>query len=136
MTTSESPLHPEDIDEPSGAWPRLPKRTWAWVILGLAAMVAVASYVGLRMASQPVRWQEVGYTVESSTAASVTYDVFLYTDADALCHLRALNIRYAEVGAATQHVERANGPHQRLTAELITTETANTAVVDYCETAP
>lgn len=136
MTTSASPSVPEDIDEPSGAWPRLSRRTWILVIAGLAALVAVASYVGLLMADQPVRWRNVGYEVQSPTAATVTYDVFLYTDADAVCHLRALNIRFAEVGAATVTVERANGTEQRLTASLITTETANTVVVDSCESAP
>ena len=136
MTTSASHSTPEDIDEPSGAWPRLSRRAWALVIVGLAALVAVASYVGFLMADQPVRWRNVGYEIQSSTAATVTYDVFLYTDADAVCHLRALNIRFAEVGAATVTVDRANGTEQRLTTDLITTETANTVVVNSCESAP
>src|SRR5690606_15937747 len=136
MTTSDAAHPPDDVDEPSGAWPRLSRRSWGLVILGLAALVAVASYVGFVMADQPVRWRNVGYEIESPTAASVTYDVFLYTDADAVCHLRALNIRFAEVGAATVLVERANGREQRLTTDLITTETANTVVVNSCESAP
>jgi hypothetical protein len=136
MTISDAAASPEDLDEPSGAWPRLSRRTWGLVVLGLAALVAIASYVGFLMADQPVRWRNVGYEVESPTSASVTYDVFLYTDDDAVCYLRALNIRFAEVGAATVTVLRVDGPQQRLTHQLVTTETANTAIVESCVPAP
>jgi len=81
-----------------------------------------------------VRWQDVGYTVVSPTEATVTYDVYLYSDAPVTCHLRALNSRFAEVGIAIQHIDVADGKSQRLTADLTTTEEANTVVVHYCET--
>ena len=84
-------------------------------------------------ANTPVRWQDVGYTVPSATEATVTYDVFLYSDSPVTCHLRALNVGYAEVGVTTQIIDPADGKNQRLTAVIATTEEANTAVVNYCE---
>ncbi len=123
-------------EEPAGIMPRLPARTWVLVGAGLAAMTAIASWFGIASARQPVRWQDVGYTVESPFTATVTFDVFLYTDAPVTCHVRALNIRFAEVGGADLAVDPARGAHQRLTASVTTTETANTVVVDRCETTP
>lgn len=143
MNTSDSPSVPtpgdsadewDESDAPS-ALPRLSVTTWAWVIAGLAALIAIASWIGWYMSNEPLRWRDVGYQIVSPTEATVTYDVFFYTDADAICHLRAVNVRFAEIGAATQEVKRADGPQQRLTATLVTTETANTVIVDYCEVA-
>ena len=124
---------PSETDEPSGAVPKLSRRVWIFVAAGVAALVAAASWVGLTMSNQPVRWQDVGYTVDSPFEATVTYDVYLYTDALVTCHLRALNVRYIEVGAATQRVSPADGVEQRITTEVKTTETANTVTVDSCE---
>ncbi len=42
--------------------------------------------------------------------ADGTYDVFLYKDRDALCHLRALNSRFAEVGVADTLVKLSRRP--------------------------
>lgn len=141
MTTSDSASAPkranqppaDPADEPSGALPNLSVRGWILVGLGLAAMTAVAAWVGLNISDQPVRWRNVGYTVDSPFEATATFDVFLYTDAPVTCHVRALNIRYIEVGAATQSVSPANGPEQRFTTPVTTTETANTVIVEYCE---
>ena len=112
------------------------RRAWVLVGLGVAALVAIASYVGWTMAKQPVRWQDVGYSVDSPFEANVTYDVYLYTDSPVTCHLRALNVRYIEVGAATQQVSPADGVEQRITTEVTTTETANTVTVDSCAVTP
>jgi hypothetical protein len=116
----------------SGALPRLSKGAWIAVGAGLLALVAIAAMVGLRMAQQPVRWQNVGFTVESPFEATATYNVFLYTDSLVECEVRALDVRFAVVGAATERVDPAAGAHQRLTTTVTTTETANTVIVEYC----
>lgn len=130
---SSEPSEEWDESDAPSALPQLKARTWVMVGIGVAALTVVASYVGLKMADQPIRWRDVGFEVVSPYEAKVTYDVFFYTDADALCHLRAVNVRFAEIGASTQEVYRADGEQQRVSATLATTETANTVIVDSCE---
>lgn len=113
--------------------PRLSARAWWAVGAGLAVLIALSAWWGWSVAHQPVRWQDVGFTIVSPTQARVTYDVFLYSESPVTCHLRALNTNYAEVGVATQRIDPAAGKAQRLTATLATTEEATTAVVHYCE---
>ena len=115
------------------ATPRLSRRAWWAVGGGLAVLVGLASWWGWSIADAPVRWRDVGYHITSPTEETVTYDVFLYTDAPVTCHLRALNERFAEVGVATQAIDPSAGDAQRHTATLTTTEQATTAVVSYCE---
>lgn len=126
MSTPES--EPE-----SGALPRLSVRQWVLVGVGLAALVAVVAWYALVAAQEPVRWKDVGFSIVSPTQIDVTYEVYLYTDQDATCVVRALNPRFTEVGVATVEVVRANGAQQRLTTPITTTEEATTAQVQYCE---
>ena len=128
--TSEISLDEED-DADSRL--RLSKRARWGVGAGLAILIALASWWGWVVAQQDVRWQDVGFSVPSATEASVTYDVFLYSDVPITCHLRALNTQFAEVGVTTQRVDPAAGNAQRLTATFATTEEATTALVHYCE---
>lgn len=116
----------------SGALPQLSARAWIAVGVGLLVLIAIAAWVGLRMAQQPVRWQNVGFNVESPFEASATYDVFLYTEETVACEVRALDVRFAVVGATTQVVHPEDGEHQRLTTRVTTTERANTVVVEFC----
>lgn len=120
-------------EDEARATPRMSRRAWWAVGAGVAVLIALASWWGWGFAQEPVRWRNVGYDITTPTQASVTYDVFLYTDDAVTCHLRALNARFAEVGVATQVVDPAAGDAQRLTATLTTTELANTVVVEYCE---
>ena len=113
--------------------PQLSARAWWAVGAGLAVLIALASWWGWIVSQQPVRWRDVGFNIVATTEATVTYDVFLYSDGPVTCHLRALNTSFAEVGVATQRVDPAAGDAQRLTATLATTEEATTAVVHYCE---
>jgi len=114
---------------------RAPLSTRArWLIgFGFAALVGLSGLWAWWIADQPVRWQEVGFEISSPTSATVTYDVFLYGDQSATCHLHALNVRFAEVGVTTAHFDPADGSEQRVTTSIVTTEEATTAVVDYCE---
>jgi len=113
--------------------PRLSTRARWGVGVGLAIAIALAAWWGWGFSDQAVRWQDVGFKVISPNEATVTYDVFLYSDAPVTCHLRALNPSFAEVGVAIQHIDPAAGRAQRFTATLATTEEATTAVVHYCE---
>ena len=105
-----------------------------WLVgIGLAALIGLSSVWAWWIADQPVRWQDVGFEISSPTSATVTYDVFLYGDESATCHLQALNVRFAEVGVTTARFDPANGSEQRVTTSIVTTEEATTAIVDYCE---
>lgn len=123
----------DSAEDEADSRPRLSARAWWAVGAGLAILIALASWWGWTQADRAVRWQDVGFNIASPTQASVTYDVFLYSDVPVTCHLRALNTRFAEVGVATQHIDPAAGKSQRLTVTLATTEEATTAVVNYCE---
>lgn len=128
LIMSTSPAESE-----SAALPRLSRRTWILVIAGISALIAAVAWYALAAANEPVRWRDVGFSVESATEITVTYEVYLYTDRDAECTVRALNPRFTEVGVATQRVSRADGAEQRLTTTITTTEEATTAQVQYCE---
>ncbi len=123
----------ESLDD--GARSRAPLSTRAkWLIgIGLAVLTGLSGLWGWWIADQPVRWQEVGFEIISPTAATVTYDVFLYGDQSATCQLQALNVRFAEVGVTTAQFDPAQGSEQRVTTDIVTTEEATTALVGYCE---
>jgi hypothetical protein len=135
MMTTHSHQAPDAAPEreiEASALPPLSRNGWLAVAAGIAALVGVAVWVGLALADQPVRWKDVGFDNSSATEASVTYDVYLYSDQPVTCHLRALNERFAEVGIAQQVADPSDGAQQRFTTTMATTEQATTVVVRYC----
>ena len=120
------------FEEESSALPRLSRKGWTLVALGLAVLIGITAWVAVVMESKAVRWRDVGFSVVSPTEAVATYDVFLYGDVGATCTLRALNSRFTEVGVATQRVDRADGSEQRFRTTIVTTEEATTALVQGC----
>jgi hypothetical protein len=135
MSTSDDESLAADADagEEDVSPRRMSRKAKIWGWAGVAALVAVASWFGWESAQQPVRWNDVGFAIESPTSAEATYDVYLYKDKDAVCNLRSLSSKFAEVGVADTVVKLANGRQQRITAAIVTTEEATTAVVKYCE---
>lgn len=123
----------ESLEDDAPTRARLSTRGRWLAGVGVAALIGLASLWGWWIADQPVRWQEVGFEIISPNAATVTYDVFLYSDQSVTCHLRALNVRFAEVGVTTAHFDPSNGSEQRVTTSIVTTEEATTALVHYCE---
>ena len=135
-TPDDAPLVPDAVEDEAGAAPKRVSRkakVWGWA--GVALLVGVASWFGWQSAQQAVRWEDVGFKVVSPTEAQATFNVYLYKNEDAVCHLRALNSKFAEVGVADVKVNLADGREQRVTGTVVTTEEATTAVVKYCETA-
>ncbi|WP_159449660.1 DUF4307 domain-containing protein [Demequina sp. NBRC 110057] len=125
----------DDVEDVASGRPRLSRRGWVLSILGVAALTAVAAWFGLSQANQPVRWQDVGFAIDSPTQAEITFDVHLYTDEPAVCQVRALSTSYAEVGVAEVTVDPAEGTSQRITLPITTVEEATSAQVNYCEVA-
>jgi hypothetical protein len=123
---------PESADEDARGR-RVDRRAMAATVVAAIVLTAVVSYFGLKAARQEVRWGDVGYTIESPTEATSTFDVYLYTDSDATCRVRALNSRFSEVGYTDVAVARSAGRQQRMTATVVTVEPAVTAVVAYCQ---
>lgn len=121
-----------DAEEAAATATKMSPRARAVTWVAIVVTLVVASWIGWGLASQPVRWRDVGFAAPSATEATTTFDVFLYTDADAVCRVRALNDRHAEVGAADVTILRSAGSEQRLTASIVTVEQATTAVVAYC----
>lgn len=133
MTEPQHTPAMSDDEDIASARPRLSRRGWVLAIVGVVALTAVASWFGLSQASQPVRWQDVGFAIHSPTEAEVTFDVHLYTDEVATCHVRALSVAYAEVGVSQVTVDPADGSSQRLTVDIATVEEATSAQVNYCD---
>jgi hypothetical protein len=133
MMQSQDSTQQPDRREGGSALPTMSRRGLIWSAIGVAAMIAVAAWFGLSQANDPVRWKDVGFEATVPTEATVTYDVYLYTDASADCTVRALNSSFAEVGVATQRIDRADGVEQRITTPIVTTELATTATVNFCE---
>ncbi|MFF1529851.1 DUF4307 domain-containing protein [Cellulomonas sp. NPDC058312] len=103
-------------------------------VVALAVVgVAVVVWIGLGRAATPVRWDEVGYRVDGSTATSITFDVTKDADATVVCRVQALSERYAEVGVQSVTVGPAGTATQRVTATIPTAQLAVTAVVESCE---
>lgn len=134
MSTSPTPppLSHDDAVEDTPARPQLSTRAWWAVAAGIAVLVAIASWFGWWFASVPVRWQEVGFTVQSPTITTITFDVYLYTDQPVRCDIEALNRFYAQVGFDSVMVDPAGGSEQRFTEDIATVEEATTAVVADC----
>lgn len=130
---STVPHHAESEDEGSGAVPRLSKKGWAAVAVGLAALIAVAAWFGLAQADKAVRWNTVGFAVDSPTQAEITFDAYIYTDEPVECVVRAMSTSFAEVGIASVELDPADGRERRVTLEIPTVEEATTAEVNYCD---
>ncbi len=111
---------------------RVDRRAVMATIAATVVLTAGVSWFGIKAAQQDVRWSDVGYTIDSATSATTTFEVYLYSDVGATCRVRALNARFAEVGYADVEVARAAGRQQRVTASIVTVEPAVTAVVAYC----
>jgi hypothetical protein len=106
----------------------------AIIALGVVA-VAVVVWIGLGNASTPVRWDEVGFTVDGSTSTELRFDVTKDAQATVTCRLQALSDNFAEVGVQTVTVGPASTATQRVTATIPTAETAVSAVVVGCDPA-
>lgn len=102
--------------------------------IGVVALVAlgVTVWVALVFADQPVRWDDVGYRVDSAASVEITFDVTMQPGSTAQCRLQALSSNFAQVGVLDVVV----GPSDRLTSRYVetipTAEEAVTAIVDTC----
>lgn len=109
-----------------------------WGIVGaLAVAVTTAIWFTIDMAAGQLEYQDVGYTIESDTRASVDFEVTKDFDATAQCMLHVLDESYAIVGARIVTI----GPHEGSTADersgyyssdLRTEHLGVTGIVDSC----
>lgn len=112
------------------------RRAARLAVIALAVVgVAVVVWIGLGRAATPVRWTDVGFRVDGSTATEITFDVTKDPDATVVCRVQALSERYAEVGVQSVTVSPAGTSTQRVTSTIPTAQQAVTAVVESCETA-
>ena len=112
-----------------------PRARWAWRIgIGMGAVVglAVAVWVALVFAIQPVRWDTIGYKVNDATSTEITFDVITDPGTVAHCRVQALSASYAQVGV----VDAVVGPSElrvtRYVQTIPTAEEAVTALADTC----
>ncbi|WP_372595582.1 DUF4307 domain-containing protein [Actinotalea sp.] len=102
---------------------------WVTGALGLGVVV----WLGLGVASSPVSWKDVGFTVSGSEQVEIAFDVIRSDPAAPVqCRVQALNENYAQVGVRTVDVLPGDRQAQRERAVIATSELATTAVVDRC----
>jgi hypothetical protein len=148
-----SPDHNPDVDPPvdpdavlarrygrAAGSDRRGRRPGPWTLgLGGAIVlggVAFAGYSAWTVAAQPLHWNDFGYRVVDDSAVDVTFDVTfssrLPQGARAVCTLRALNQRFAEVGLREVTVGPASAGSLRVTERVPTSERAVTGTVRDC----
>jgi hypothetical protein len=113
-----------------------PARRWvSRVALGVGALVAlaVAVWVALVFANQPVRWDTIGYQVHDASRTDVTFDVIMAPGTVATCRVEALSESYAQVGVADVVVGPSQYRVTRFVESIPTAEEAVTALVDRCD---
>ncbi len=107
------------------------------VIGALAVAVATTVWFTISMNVGRLEYQEVGYTIESDTRASVDFEVTKDFEATAQCMLHVLDDSYAIVGARIVTL----GPHegsseadrsQYYSSQLRTEYRGVTGIVDSC----
>jgi hypothetical protein len=111
------------------------RRRLGLVVVGVLGL-AVAVWIALNVAGQPVSWNDVGFHVQGPQATDVTFEVTKATDATVTCQVKALSESYAEVGVRTVTVGPSDAASQRITATVQTTELAVSGTVDRCDLAP
>ena len=117
---------------------KLSRNAQKWgIIATLAATVAVVVWITASLTSVSLDYEDVGYTIEFDTRASVDYEVTKDFDATAQCMLQVLDDSYAVVGSRIVTI----GPHQGSTADersqyfrsdLRTEHLGVTGIVDSC----
>jgi hypothetical protein len=118
-----------------GTPPSPTRRRAARIAIGALAAVGLALvvWIGLGAAGTAVRWNEVGYRIDGSTAVEITFDVIQEPGAVAVCRVQALSSSHAEVGVQQVTVGPATERTTRVTTTVPTAEEAVTAVVHGCE---
>jgi len=106
------------------------------LIVVAAVGLAIAVWIALNVAGQPVSWKDVGFHVQGPAAIEVTFEVTKPSDATVECHVKALSESYAEVGVRTVTVGPSDAASQRVTATVQTTELAVSGTVDRCDITP
>ncbi|MEV7973276.1 DUF4307 domain-containing protein [Cellulomonas sp. NPDC089187] len=105
--------------------------------IGIGALAAVGVgivvWIGLGAAGTDVRWNEVGYSLDGSTAVELTFDVIQEPGAVAVCRVQALSASHAEVGVQQVTVGPSTEQTTRVTTRVPTAEEAVTAVVHGCD---
>ena len=125
---------------PAATVHRRPRRRTAerriGLVLAAVAGLAVAVWIGLNVASQPVSWKDVGFHVQGPQAIDVTFEVAKPRSDTVVCKVRALSEAYSEVGVRMVTVGPADDATVRLTAPVQTTELAVSGTVDRCDITP
>ncbi len=109
-------------------------RRLARVLTGVLAVVATGWFIWMAVgiSDRDVRWQDVGFRLQSSNEVAVTFDVTVYEGTSATCTIRALNSRYAVVGQVQVPVETGGERTVRREVDVLTSEQAVTGGVDTC----
>lgn len=136
--TEPRPLSVPAPGPPAGRYgppPSAARRRRARLAVAALALagVALVLWIGLGAARTPVRWEDVGFTVDGAERVEIVYDVVRLDPSVAVrCRLQALSQDYAQVGVLVVDVPPAERPAQRFATTVATSQPAVTGVVESC----
>ncbi len=136
-TTAPQPAPGTPARPPAGRYgpePSAARRRLAVVAIAVAAVLglAVVVLIGVRYASEPVRYDVVGFDVAGPERIEVTFDVSMEPGSTARCTVDALAESYAQVGTVDVTVGPVETLESRWTVQVSTSELATTGVVESC----
>lgn len=106
------------------------------IVLVALVGVAITLVIGLRSANEPVRFQDVGFSVVGPERVDVTFEVYMDPGTTAVCTLDALSESYAQVGTVDVTVGPVDVSEARYTVQVATSELATTGIVHSCAVVP
>lgn len=78
------------------------KRRGTWIgVIALVAAVAVTVWFTVSSYSRPLEWKDVGFTIDSPTQASVTFQLTKDPEDTVQCAIQVLSPEFAVVGWRT-----------------------------------
>jgi hypothetical protein len=141
MTDEQRPAASDRAAErtgPDDRYGRVPtpaqRRRRAVVAAVVAAAVGLGTVVwtAFGVLNVPVRTQDAGFAIIDDAAIDFTFIVAKAPGAVAQCRIRALNPSFAEVGARDVLIGASEDRSVQVTARIVTSERATTALVQAC----
>lgn len=111
---------------------RARRRLVAALVAFVVAAVAFAAWVAIERGRTALTWTELGVTVQSDTAATLSFQVDLPPRVQAVCTVRVVNEVRTEVGRRDVVLGPSSGGVVRADVRLRTTERATGGGVRDC----
>ncbi|WP_050346607.1 DUF4307 domain-containing protein [Arsenicicoccus sp. oral taxon 190] len=130
----EESAYADELDQPSV--PRLGNRRWWWVsALILVPALALLTWIGVMNARDAITYHVVGYQVVDDRSVTVDVEVEKPEDWVVTCQVKALDVRFATVGAVPLTLPADGSSVVRRKVTVRTAARAVTGTVKECRRA-